>query len=253
MWFGTRIEIEYLDTPRLDSWRGPDPFSMRQKIALLQVVWPQDGYIVLLDADLIATANLSPFVDALGRGQLFMHKREYQFGRTRRIGNRRLWQSLRGRSFGAWQVAEEDAMWNSGVVGVSAGDRALVDQALELYETMGAAGVRHFATEQLVESLVLGVPVGSMLPNPGSRTIGATGRATTPRLRAGWPTRSSRGCRSRKPPPATASGQSTCRSSYGGPALKSYVAGWGAASGLSMLNKDHLVGGASRLAALLLP
>ena len=47
-------------------------------------------------------------------------------------------------------------MWNSGVVGVSAGDRALVDQALELYETMGAAGVRHFATEQLVESLVLG-------------------------------------------------------------------------------------------------
>jgi len=156
VWFGTRIEIEYLDTPRLDSWRGPDPFSMRQKIALLQVVWPQDGYIVLLDADLIATADLSPFVDALGRGQLFMHKREYQFGRTRRIGNRRLWQSLRGRSFGAWQVAEEDAMWNSGVVGVSAGDRALVDQALELYETMGAAGVRHFATEQLVESLVLG-------------------------------------------------------------------------------------------------
>ena len=47
-------------------------------------------------------------------------------------------------------------MWNSGVVGVPAGDRALVDQALELYEDMGAAGVRHFATEQLVEWLVLG-------------------------------------------------------------------------------------------------
>jgi hypothetical protein len=34
------------------------------------------------------------------------------------------------------------------------GDAALLGEALELYDTMGAAGVRHFATEQLVAGLV---------------------------------------------------------------------------------------------------
>jgi hypothetical protein len=156
VWFGTRVEIEYIDGPRLDSWRGRDPFSMRQKIALLQSVWPRDGHVVLLDADLLATADLASFVDRLGRGDLFMHKREYEFGRTRRAGNRRLWQSLKDRTFGAWQIRRDEAMWNSGVVGLAAADRTLIDQTLELYDVMGSAGVRHFATEQLVESLVLG-------------------------------------------------------------------------------------------------
>ena len=47
-------------------------------------------------------------------------------------------------------------MWNSGVLAVPAQDRALLDQSLDLYDRLGAAGVRHFATEQLVEGRVLG-------------------------------------------------------------------------------------------------
>jgi hypothetical protein len=47
-------------------------------------------------------------------------------------------------------------MWNSGVLALPAADRGLLDEALALYDTLGAAGVRHFATEQLVEGVVLG-------------------------------------------------------------------------------------------------
>ena len=47
-------------------------------------------------------------------------------------------------------------MWNSGVLALAAADRPLVDRALGLYDRLGAAGVRHFATEQLVEGIVLG-------------------------------------------------------------------------------------------------
>jgi hypothetical protein len=155
-WFGTRIEIEFLDAARLQAWRGTDPFSMRQKLALLLAAWPEQGQVVLLDADVLARANLAPFVAGLEAGRVFMHKREYDFATTRRAGNRRLWQSLRGRTFGTWQVTKDDAMWNSGVVALPAGDRALIEEALRLYDTMGAAGIRHFATEQLVEGLVLG-------------------------------------------------------------------------------------------------
>ena len=47
-------------------------------------------------------------------------------------------------------------MWNSGLIGLGARDRSLIDEAMQLYDAMGAAGVRHFATEQLVEGVVLG-------------------------------------------------------------------------------------------------
>ena len=47
-------------------------------------------------------------------------------------------------------------MWNSGVLAVPPADRGLLDEALALYDALGAAGIRHFATEQLVEGVVLG-------------------------------------------------------------------------------------------------
>jgi hypothetical protein len=156
VWFGTRVEIEYLDTTLLNAWRGADPFSMRQKLALIRAAWPERGAIVLLDADVLVRGDLSPFVRRLLAGELFMHKHEYDIGRTRRAGNRRLWASLAKRRFGDWTFRPGDGMWNSGVLAAPVQDRPLLDQALELYDTLGASGVRHFATEQLVEGVVLG-------------------------------------------------------------------------------------------------
>lgn len=156
VWFGTRVEIAYLDAALLKGWRGANAFSMRQKLALMRTAWPQTGAIVLLDSDVLAREHLAPFVEQLHAGDLFMHKHEYDLGRSTRPGNRVLWEQLRGRTFGTWDVREADAMWNSGVLAARSTDRALFDQALQLYDDMAAAGVRHFATEQLVEGIVLG-------------------------------------------------------------------------------------------------
>lgn len=156
VWFGTRVDIEFVDLTLLNAWRGANPFSMRQKLALSLAAWPDTGAIVLLDADVVATADLSPFVERVHAGDLFMHKREYLLGRSSRPGNRRLWRQLQGRHFGAWSFSADDAMWNSGVIALQATDRALMAEALRLYDDMAAARVRHFATEQLVEGLVLG-------------------------------------------------------------------------------------------------
>ena len=152
VWFGTRVEIEYLDAPRLAGWRGPTPFSMRQKLELIRAVAASaTGPVVLLDADVLARRPLAPFVERLHAGDLFMHRREYVLSQSRRSGNRRLWSSLRAHDF-----RDDDCMWNSGVLAVPPADRGLLDQALALYDALGAAGVRHFATEQLVEGVVLG-------------------------------------------------------------------------------------------------
>jgi hypothetical protein len=154
-WFGTRVEIEYVDTAVLEGWSGPRPFSMRQKIVLLRTAWPARGAIVLLDADVLARADLSSFVRQLQAGRRFLHRREFTLSRSRRPGNRRLWRSIRHLDLGPCTPTAEDAMWNSGVIALPAGDRQLVEDTLRLYDDLAARGVRHFATEQLVESLVM--------------------------------------------------------------------------------------------------
>ena len=163
VWFGTRVEIEYLDFARLNAWRGPSPFSMRQKLELARAATPtpESGLsrippaaTVLLDADVLATKPLGPFVQRLRDGDLFMHKKEYVLSDSRRSGNRQLWASLRRSP--EFEFRADDAMWNSGVLGVPAADRTLLDQSIDLYDRLGAAGLRHFATEQLVEGVIFG-------------------------------------------------------------------------------------------------
>ena len=163
VWFGTRVEIEYLDFARLQAWKGPRPFSMRQKLELARAATPtaESGLsrvppsaTVLLDADVVAVAPLAPFVNRLHAGDLFMHKQEYVLSESRRGGNRKLWSALRQSR--AFQFRRDDAMWNSGVLAVLTADRPLLDQAIDLYDGLGAEGLRHFATEQLVEGVIFG-------------------------------------------------------------------------------------------------
>src|SRR5947207_14737775 len=84
VWFGTRVDIQFLDPSLLAAWRGPEPFSMRQKLMLMRTAWPDAGGIVMIDADVVARTDLSPFVEGLGSGGVFMHKREYVLSQTRR-------------------------------------------------------------------------------------------------------------------------------------------------------------------------
>jgi hypothetical protein len=152
VWFGTRIEIEYLDADRLAQWRGPNPFSMRHKLELARAsIVSGRQEVVLLDADVLARRPLDPFVERLRAGDLFMHKREYVLSETRRVGNKKLWRELKKRGF-----RDDDGMWNSGVLAIPSGDCELLDASLKMYDELGADGVRHFATEQLVEGIVLG-------------------------------------------------------------------------------------------------
>ncbi|HET7698389.1 MAG TPA: hypothetical protein VFK57_21925 [Vicinamibacterales bacterium] len=163
VWFGTRVEIEYLDFARLTAWKGPSPFSMRQKLELARAATPtaESGLsrvppsaTVLLDADVLAIRPLRPFVEQLDAGRLFMHKKEYVLAESRRSGNRKLWSALRRSKAFAFEAS--DAMWNSGVLGVPTADRPLLDQSIDLYDRLGAEGLRHFATEQLVEGVIFG-------------------------------------------------------------------------------------------------
>jgi len=161
VWFGTRVDIQFLDASLLRAWQGPEPFSMRQKLMLLRAAWPEQGAIALVDADALARADLTGFTGGLATGALFMHRREYTLSQTRRPGHRRVWKALHRIPLEGYTPAAEDAMWISGVVAVPSADRPLLEQAIALYEEMGRRGFRHFAAEQLAEGLVFG-PTGRL-------------------------------------------------------------------------------------------
>ena len=149
------VSVRVLPPGELEAWRGADPFSMRQKLEAARAVMPTDGALVFLDADTVATTSLAPLAAGLDEGAVFMHKQEFALGSSPRAGNRRLWAQLEGKAFGPWQFAPADAMWNSGVIALPSSGRSRLDDAVGLYDTMAAAGIRHFATEQLVLGLVL--------------------------------------------------------------------------------------------------
>ena len=155
-WFEDLVAMWPVRSDQVSAWQGPDPFSMRAKLEIARAVAPASGGLMVLDADTVAVADLGPIIAALADGTLFMHKREYELGRSARRGNRALWDELRGRTFAGWRFQPDDAMWNSGVIGLHSSDVSLLSQALTLYDAMAAAGIRHFATEQLVVGLVLG-------------------------------------------------------------------------------------------------
>jgi hypothetical protein len=155
-WFEQDVRVHAVTGEQLAAWRGRDPFSMRQKLEVARSLVPSSGALVLLDADTLVQRDLTPMVDALARGVLFLHKREFKLGYSRRRGNMALWKEINKRTYAGWYFRPGDAMWNSGVIALPVADAALLDQALQLYDAVAEAGIRHFATEQLVLGQVLG-------------------------------------------------------------------------------------------------
>src|SRR5258708_18127059 len=78
VWFGTRVDIEYVDAARLETWRGPRPFSMRQKLELIRAAAiPSRGAIVLLDADVLAVQPPRAVAHTRRAREPVMHQHQY--------------------------------------------------------------------------------------------------------------------------------------------------------------------------------
>jgi hypothetical protein len=154
-WFRGVVRTQLLAPAQLDAWRRGSA-GWRHKLEVEQMMMPSDGALVLLDSDVVAVQPLEPFVDELFKGAVFLHKQEYVVGESRRTGNRRMWASVRDRSFSGWKLLATDAMWNAGVVALRSEDANLIDDALVMHDAIATAGCNHLFLEQLAISVVLG-------------------------------------------------------------------------------------------------
>jgi hypothetical protein len=153
--FRGAVSTERLSLEQLQAWRR-GASGWRHKLEAERALMPSAGALVLLDSDVVAVQPLEPFVRELQGGAVFLHKPEYVIGESRRRGNRRMWESLRDRSFGGWRVLPTDAMWNAGVVGLRSDDASLVNDALVMHDAIASAGADHPFLEQLTTSVVFG-------------------------------------------------------------------------------------------------
>lgn len=153
-WFGNSITIDRLTPAIIREWRGryDDPFRPSLE-ALRRLAADSTADVVLADSDTMARRDLTPMVERLAAGAVFMQRREYLLAAPPRKNDRPLAQQIVGRSWRGITPDGTSSMWNAGVVASSRRHAGIFDRTLEVYEEIRPV-TRYFAVDQLACSIV---------------------------------------------------------------------------------------------------
>lgn len=164
-WLASTLRIEEIKPEQLREWRGPSDYFFRAKFeAVRRAAALGPCHLVLVDADILVTRPLAPLIAALERGDCIMHAPEKTL--QDRKATRDALRPLFGRCFAETWINAETMVFNSGVVGIPAGRRALVERAMRCNDALLEAGVDYFAVEQVAWSAVLGASGKLELASP---------------------------------------------------------------------------------------
>jgi hypothetical protein len=150
-WFGERVILRRLSPEDLVAWSGPQKFVWRVVLkSLADAALRSEAHFLYLDTDTLVRKPLDTLVAALEAGDVFLHTLESPLHARQSGSHRGLWEQTRGR----FSVDEKTELWNSGVVGLGAQNRHLLPKALQLCDSITAAGVESWLIEQLAQSMV---------------------------------------------------------------------------------------------------
>ncbi|GAA4354057.1 hypothetical protein GCM10023185_15340 [Hymenobacter saemangeumensis] len=150
------VSILPVDEARLKEWKGEFDFFWRIKIKALEEVARQRPGVALLylDSDTFLHGSLPALQAGLSSGQAFMHEREGALAELRSKTEQRMWEQVKGKTFGGVRLHERHAMWNAGAVGIPA-DKA--GQAIALALSICDDLSRQQVTPRLIEQFALSV------------------------------------------------------------------------------------------------
>lgn len=156
---GDLFTVVQVEESTLTEWRGPFDFFWRIKIeAILSVAKKNsEHHCVYFDTDTIAYADLSLLYDALDNGVNHMHVKEFEFESTKgRTGKKMKTHGL-GKTYGDFTLTNQSAMWNAGVVAISAKNNPVqtLYSALTACDAMCDDGMERKLIEQFSLSLAL--------------------------------------------------------------------------------------------------
>lgn len=155
-WFGDALRIEAVDKDRLRAWRGRDDYFWRVKIEVVRAARDAGpAHVVYFDSDTLPRVPLDGLVDALSKGSVFLHQREYDLSRRRRKGDRALWRQFSDKTFRGIDASRFPWMWNAGIIALGMDRACLADEELALCDELTSGGARHALTEQMCWSILL--------------------------------------------------------------------------------------------------
>ncbi|GGF15607.1 hypothetical protein [Hymenobacter cavernae] len=153
---GPLVTTEVIAADTLLEWQGEYRFFWRAKIKALEYAaqrHPQAA-LLYLDTDTFLHGSLPQLAQALATGTAFMHEAEGALSSLPSKTERRMWQQVKGQTFGGVAMQEKLGMWNAGVVGIPA-QRNLeaIALALRICDDLCAQQV----TPRLIEQFALSV------------------------------------------------------------------------------------------------
>ena len=152
----SNVNVMELDNDTLRSWRGPHDFFWRIKIKGMALLCKKyNGEPVMyLDTDTFLYRPPMNMIASLSAGKAVMHACEGPLAVAASKTEKRMWNQVKGRSFGKLVIASTQHMWNAGVVATpNTANQADIELALQICDDMCAAGV----TRRLIEQFSLSV------------------------------------------------------------------------------------------------
>lgn len=140
----------------LQEWEGPHLFFWRFKIRAIE--WMCEQYpgkpVLYLDTDTFLYTDGRGLKKQMKSGHALMHELEGPLSKAGSKTEKKMWQQVKGRTFGGVPMKATDNVWNAGVVGTPntrGGEECRL--ALQICDEMCAAGV----TRRLIEQFALSV------------------------------------------------------------------------------------------------
>ena len=150
------VKYEEISAAEWQAWRGDINFVHRVKIVLLQhALANYGGQVLYLDSDTYFLRDEEPVFATLTRGQGVMHVREGVLSQSKVPLHQAVYAYLQAHAAPEWAaVSSATAMYNAGVIGLSASHTALLSQVLHLTDTLYRMNPSH-VVEQFAFSYCL--------------------------------------------------------------------------------------------------
>ena len=116
-WIKDYVSFFHLSDELIDEYSGEHNFIWRFKIRLLQDIQKlEDCHIVYVDSDTFCFKDLDIFVKNLDENKPYMHKSEYVLSKYKSKRNKKVYKTLKSKSFGSILIDENVKMINAGIV-----------------------------------------------------------------------------------------------------------------------------------------
>lgn len=156
--FDEKLVLIEIDEAKMQSWRGHEDFFWRIKMKAIEAAalrFPSE-HLLYVDSDTFLVTDLERLQSGLDQGQCFMHIEEGKLSQLDSKTERRMWNSLKEKTFASHHIDANTAMWNAGVIAISAHQSVnIIQNAIQACDEMCQTDCTRRLIEQFAFSLAL--------------------------------------------------------------------------------------------------